>query len=945
MKKISKIILATLSICLLSTTIFTQTVQAENKESTYSLKKDDGYYQYKPAIQNIYQGEAIQHEESFTLDYNQVKEVIVNVDSEAHYIIKVTYRIPNDNVLPTALELKINGAFPYNELRNITFNNLWQRKDEVILDRYDNEIVPDIESINDFQKSYIQDSSGREQDPLLIPLNQGINTLSFKSTEGSIEITSISLEKLEYVALPKDQVEVLQGKEKEVIEAEKPKYQNSPSTRPGSWFNLDLTPYDNKNKKLNYIDGLSFKEASQFVEYEFEVEGGDYHLGFRYLQDAKVDFSVFANIYIDGQLMNQSSQNYPFPYVGNFSDEIMHNENGNLVFNLSPGKHTLRIELSISPLQDILQEIESIISEIQTLSITIKNLVGNVVDKNRNFEILEYIPDVENQLNDWIERLNTLYIEAQELQNTDKTMSAFASLKIAEKQLKSIVSKRREIHIRVNELSTGSNSITAHLGSFLEGMNNNGLSLDKIFLIQNSKDTPEKASLIHKMGDGIKRFFTSFGSQDYTTNSQDSENLQVWVNRPRQYIEILQNMIDKDFTPKTGVKVDLSIMPDSNKLILANAAGNAPDVALGVNYALPFDLAIRNAILDLREFEDFEAIASRFPEKLHIPATIGNSIYAMPETMNFYVMFYRKDILDNIGMQPFDTMDDVVANLPILHQQGLNFFYPTAGMASMKIFAGTMPVIYQNGGDFFGETINRTQLNSKETIEGFKKLTDLFTIYNLPYDVPSFYQQFRDGSLPAGIADYGAYNLLTNAAPEIANLWDIALMPGYVNEEGIVDRTSSGGAESSIIFSDTQHKDASWDFIKWWSSAETQTDFGTTLQTSYGKEYMWNTANLESFAKLPWKTQHKQVILEQSQWIEEVPRVLGTYMLEREVSNAYNSVVLDGMDLRRAIDLASKRINRETNRKLEEFGYIKDGVIIKEYPTPTIEGWKDNEKE
>ena len=74
--------------------------------------------------------------------------------------------------------------------------------------------------------------------------------------------------------------------------------------------------------------------------------------------------------------------------------------------------------------------------------------------------------------------------------------------------------------------------------------------------------------------------------------------------------------------------------------------------------------------------------------------------------------------------------------------------------------------------------------------------------------------------------------------------------------------------------------------MKWWSSKDVQIQFGTTLQTSFGKEFMWNTANLEAFASLPWKSQHKEVVLEQAEWIHEVPRVLGTYMLERELSNA-----------------------------------------------------------
>ena len=69
----------------------------------------------------------------------------------------------------------------------------------------------------------------------------------------------------------------------------------------------------------------------------------------------------------------------------------------------------------------------------------------------------------------------------------------------------------------------------------------------------------------------------------------------------------------------------------------------------------------------------------------------------------------------------------------------------------------------------------------------------------------------------------------------------------------------------------------------------------------------------------------------------EAPWVLGTYMLERELSNAFISVTADGVEARRAMDTAVKRINRETYRKLEEFGYYKDGQMLEEFPTPTAE--------
>ena len=302
--------------------------------------------------------------------------------------------------------------------------------------------------------------------------------------------------------------------------------------------------------------------------------------------------------------------------------------------------------------------------------------------------------------------------------------------------------------------------------------------------------------------------------------------------------------------------------------------------------------------------------------------------------------FYRTDILEKLGLGVPDTIDELIAMLPDLQMRGLNVYYPTAPMLAMRNFHGTTPLIFQNGGRLYGLTALDILLDSEETVKGFTELTELFTLYDLPVDVPNFYQHFRNGDLPLGIADFNSYNLILNAAPEIANSWEIALVPGIEDEEtGQILRYMAGGAESTVMFaSDDEREKKAWSFMDWWSDASTQAEFGQRLQILYGDEYIWPTANLDAFAMLPYPSAHKDIIMEQSQYILEAPRLLGSYMMERETSNAYNDIVVNGETLRSRIDEATKIIKRETERKLEEFGYIdSDGNVLKEYITPSVE--------
>ena len=211
----------------------------------------------------------------------------------------------------------------------------------------------------------------------------------------------------------------------------------------------------------------------------------------------------------------------------------------------------------------------------------------------------------------------------------------------------------------------------------------------------------------------------------------------------------------------------------------------------------------------------------------------------------------------------------------------------------------------------------------------------------MDYEINSFYQSFRDGTLPIGTANYAMYNLLMNAAPELSDRWGLAPYPGLTDREGHVQRWTSGAEQSCFIFSSTNMEEESWRFLTWWMSEETQTEFAYTLQSTLGNEYLWNSANTEAFLHSPWPTEHKRIIAEQMQWIYEAPRVPGSYMVEREISNAINAVALEGKNLREALDEAIKRIDREVERKLEEFGRLENGILTKPFLAPDIEMVKE----
>ncbi len=867
----------------------------------------------------------------------------VDVPRDGLYYIGFDYLSYDESILPIELSFMVDGEFLFYETRSLKFETTWASRSEKSIDRYGNEIVVMPDKLKRWEYKELSDSSYRYSAPLKVELSAGTHEITIGVKEGHFLLGNLRL-KAPYVPAEPTGPQKADGNELITIEAEEFYLRNDSSIHAIGEYDTAITPTYVKETRLNTIDEASFDKAGQTVSYRFDVvNAGYYHIALNYRQSERNGFPVFINYKIDGEIPDSDFENYPMTDTTKYRTSTLNDAEGKaLSVYLEPGQHTISMTISADPVRYALEEVDKLISEISDLSLEVTKAAGTNKDKYRDLKITRYIPGVADTMQSWVDRLYDITARAGKYVGTDdpEKVAAFSYLMIAAKQLKTLAEEPNDLVYRVDELSTSSNSINTQIANFVDLINKNNIAVDRIYIYQDGAKLPGKLGFFAALKLKIGRFFNSFFGQSYSAANTDKSHIQVWVNRPRQYVEIMQKMIDDSFTPKTGIQVDLSLMTDAQKLILSNASGDTPDIATGINYSIPFELAIRGALVDLTKFDNYREVFGRYSDGILVPSVIGDGLYSLPETMNFYVLFCRTDILDKLGLSAPDTLDDLIAMLPDLQMRGLNVFYPSASMSGMRNFHATTPIIYQNGGVLYGKTALELMLDSERTVYGFTELTELFTLYDLPVDVPNFYQHFRNGDLAMGIADFNSYNLILNAAPEIANSWSISPIPGVYDEStGKINRFMSGGAESTVMFSSNNEREQqAWDFMEWWSSTEVQAEFGQMLQIMYGDEYIWPTANLEAFKLLPYPTSDKDIILEQAEAILEAPRLLGSYMLEREMSNAFNDIVVNGETVRSRVDDAVKVIDREVKRKLEEFGYIdEDGNVLETYFIPSVE--------
>jgi ABC-type glycerol-3-phosphate transport system substrate-binding protein len=844
----------------------------------------------------------------------------------------------------------VDGAFPSEASPRIIFPVFYQNsRDDFPLDRYGNEALIRQEAWVRWSKVPMRVADFSDRYPMQIQLTAGEHTFEFQVTEQSLLVGSIYLDPFTPYPTYTDYLQSTQASTPSGVmielEAEHPAFKNDTAIRPANNRSLAVTPYETSQLLLNTLGGETWNRSGSAVYYEFNVpEAGLYQFTLRSLQNTKNNFTVFRRITINDRVLFDELNVVPFNYSADWTNVTLGGETTPYQIYLEAGVNVLGIEATNAPYSAATQKITSVLLDINELSLDIKKLTGNQSDPFKEWVISDYIPDIEEQLLTIVADLQEDLDGLRAIQGSGGS-AEILTYQMAIDNILVLAEEPDEIPSRMNRFSEGSGSAAQLLASLLPLLQSQPLAFDKIYI--HSADTPPpsvEVSPITSFTEGAKRFFLSFAPNPYQSQVAAPGELEIWVNRPRQYVDLLQVIADERFTPETGISVKFSIMPDESKLVLANAAGIQPDVALGVSTNVPYELAIRNALVDLRSFEDFDSFINVYEPGALLSYVINDSVYAIPETQDFWVTYYRRDIMESLGIPIPETWDEVIEILPELQRFGLNYNTPLSNSTGSKGYLATAPYLFNHGAQLYTNNGFASGLGSEEAIDAMQFMAESFTIYGMPFETANFYDSFRYGSLPIGVSNFETYLKLTTAAPEITGLWEIALYPATVLEDGTELRYATGSAQASIMFASTENQAEAWEFMKWWMSTETQVDFQQQLILNYGMAYLWGSANIEAFEVLPIPDEHKAVILEQWQWLQEPVKLPGSYMQEREITNAWNRMVFDGANPRVAIDAAVVTINREITRKMEEFGYLENGVVVKEFQIPTIEtieGWME----
>ena len=849
--------------------------------------------------------------------------VRVSVESGGWYQVAVTYEADTSKGNDIQVSFLIDGVLPFKEADGISLGRIWKENQE---SGEDGVLVQ--EQVSGSQTARLSAGNVYSDEKSFFFFTGGNHTLTLESRCGALKLSNITLCSQKAAATYKEYLKSLENSGKipenidvqpQYIEGESVSLKSHASVKSAADYSSCITrPYDVKKDLINTFGGENWSGKGQWGEWQFETEkAGFYKLCFRYKQNYKSGAYAVRRLMIDGEVPFKEAEDIEFNYDLDWCVLTLGGDEPMYVY-LEPGIHTLRLEVTYGNLDRVLSDVQECLDEMNVLYRNVMMITGATPDSQRDYDIETALPDTPQLCKELSERLYSVIDRL--VKNTGKKGSETA---VPEKTAIQLAEFSKDVETIPQRLSAYNSNISS-LASWLISAKQQPLLLDYIQVAPiNSAVPPANAKWYRSLWNEIKRFIVSF-TENYDNISaaegNGKEPVTIWLGIGRDQALALNTLIRNGFTSESGIPVNLRLI-GAESLMPAVASNVGPDVAMFQEQATVINYALRNAIYDLNEWQDIGEIKKRFYDESLVCYSLGDSLYGLPENISCYVMYYRKDIFDELRITTPDTWDELYKAITVLEKNNLEFGIPSSftTVTTTAVSPVFLSLLYQNGGQVYDAARKSCILDNPAGIKAFNAFCELHTKYGVALKI-DLLTRFRTGQAPLIFNAFTFSNELAVSAPEIDGLWDMALLPGTETSDGNIDRSTLMTCSGAVMFKNAADKENAWEFLKWWTNADTQTDYAGTIEASLGRSGRWNSANKEALSNSAWSASELDIIRTQLSSAKALPEAAGGYYTGRSINNAIRTVVTSYEEPKETLYEYVDEINKELKQKRRELG-------------------------
>lgn len=315
------------------------------------------------------------------------------------------------------------------------------------------------------------------------------------------------------------------------------------------------------------------------------------------------------------------------------------------------------------------------------------------------------------------------------------------------------------------------------------------------------------------------------------TNTSEKITFSVWdVDTQLPYV---RPMVE-EFTKQTGIEVEIIDIPSadySNKLSIDLNGGAASDVIMVKDADTMFSLTKKGQLADLSSYISNDNVDLALYNGLAENFNFDGTQTGLPVRTDYYVMFYNKDIFDAAGVDyPSNDMtwtefEELAKKLTSGEGQekkyGAHFHTWQALVQNWAVQNGKNTIM---GPDYafmkpYYEMVLRMQNDG--TIQDFATLKTGSIHYS------GVFQNGQAAMMPMGSWYMSTHiDAIKNGETEVVN-WGVATIP---HPDGLAAGNTVGSSTPMAINEASKNKDAAWELVKFFTSAE-----GGEMLADYGQ--------------------------------------------------------------------------------------------------------------
>lgn len=299
----------------------------------------------------------------------------------------------------------------------------------------------------------------------------------------------------------------------------------------------------------------------------------------------------------------------------------------------------------------------------------------------------------------------------------------------------------------------------------------------------------------------------------------------------------LVNKHAKAFEEKYGVKVNVSHIgweEMRHKLRLAVDSGSAPHV-VKAGFDMPIVYAVMRKIVPLDDYIKRDNINVKdYAPSLIDASTFEGKCYGIPITVEDRAIYYRKDLLQEVGISEIDkdwTWDDLKEIARKVNNPPKVYGYAVmAGLNDQDTMCWFEPILKSFGGDYFDKKYTKSLLNSDPAIKAFKYYTSFVKERLCPSDCVSYGRDDVESGFTAGkfaMVQSGPWLMkrLHLESPELEGKWDVAPMPGAIVDGKYRQYVFSAGVVLMMFDHGEVENEYAWKWIEYETATEQQKDW------------------------------------------------------------------------------------------------------------------------